>query len=463
MLSHPPFSQQPQLDQQLDHHHQEPQHYHDDYDYLSSSLPLPSQQQQRLPPSSFATDFITDAYDPHLFDDVCIPEFTSSSLPLDEHDDWFRFPSSTHMNEENLDMKLINIDGPPNYQQNHSEGMPTIDEIPVPTNTSMPPPPPLSQSFSPQSDMSMTSPQAQQHHQQGNRINNNQSLGLPFKGHRRRRSSSLPSIFYSGTKKQMVDHHNHHHHHHQYHLQHSVHQSLVPPLFEASRSTIAPDMTYSPQQNIHDLQHQLSPPQSMVLPLESTLSSQQPSLLEQQLAPPPAQQQPPYTKPLPIQIQRNPASHPRHAAPVALDQHQLDEKLRHVNFNDITVAELKDLLRKRNLSVAGRKAELTNRLYNEQQRLLSSKQPPSSSSDSPMLSQHRQSSLPIQQLTHRLSDLGFQHHHPVFPPNQQQQPNSTTTIPVPLPQQQQQQQQQPNPLQHQDNGDAMSQFYNFLE
>ncbi|KAI9265644.1 hypothetical protein EDC94DRAFT_488830, partial [Helicostylum pulchrum] len=44
---------------------------------------------------------------------------------------------------------------------------------------------------------------------------------------------------------------------------------------------------------------------------------------------------------------------------------QLDQKLEKINFDDITVAELKEALRERGLSATGRKAELLARLKRE--------------------------------------------------------------------------------------------------
>ena len=70
-------------------------------------------------------------------------------------------------------------------------------------------------------------------------------------------------------------------------------------------------------------------------------------------------------KALPIKIQRfNPSASQR---PVCAEtqRRQLDEKLEKVNFDDITVAELKEMLRERGLSATGRKAELMNRLREE--------------------------------------------------------------------------------------------------
>jgi hypothetical protein len=76
---------------------------------------------------------------------------------------------------------------------------------------------------------------------------------------------------------------------------------------------------------------------------------------------------PTMNKALPIQIQRMNASNNPSSRPVNAEAHrrQLDEKLEKVNFDDITVAELKEMLRERGLSATGRKAELMNRLKEE--------------------------------------------------------------------------------------------------
>ncbi|KAK4513399.1 uncharacterized protein ATC70_005397 [Mucor velutinosus] len=78
-------------------------------------------------------------------------------------------------------------------------------------------------------------------------------------------------------------------------------------------------------------------------------------------------------KPLPIQIQRVSAQNTTTAKPLDAETHrrQLDEKLEKVNFDDITVAELKEMLRERGLSATGRKAELMNRLKEEYELLMS--------------------------------------------------------------------------------------------
>lgn len=81
---------------------------------------------------------------------------------------------------------------------------------------------------------------------------------------------------------------------------------------------------------------------------------------------------PPISKALPIQIQRVNASHNHPTRPVNVEtqRRQLDEKLEKVNFDDITVAELKEMLRERGLSATGRKAELMNRLKEEYELLV---------------------------------------------------------------------------------------------
>lgn len=74
-------------------------------------------------------------------------------------------------------------------------------------------------------------------------------------------------------------------------------------------------------------------------------------------------------KPLPIQIQKLTKEPISKASQKPVDpetyRRQLDEKLAKINFDDITVAELKETLRERGLSATGRKAELMNRLKEE--------------------------------------------------------------------------------------------------
>jgi hypothetical protein len=72
-------------------------------------------------------------------------------------------------------------------------------------------------------------------------------------------------------------------------------------------------------------------------------------------------------KPLPIQIQKlakEPISSQKPVDPETY-RRQLDDKLAKINFDDITVAELKETLRERGLSATGRKAELMTRLKDE--------------------------------------------------------------------------------------------------
>ncbi|KAI7908247.1 uncharacterized protein BX663DRAFT_493514 [Cokeromyces recurvatus] len=81
-----------------------------------------------------------------------------------------------------------------------------------------------------------------------------------------------------------------------------------------------------------------------------------------------------YNKALPIQIQRINHGHHNHSNRRPVDaetyRRQLDEKLEKVNFDDITVAELKEMLRERGLSASGRKAELMHRLKEEYDMLM---------------------------------------------------------------------------------------------
>lgn len=73
------------------------------------------------------------------------------------------------------------------------------------------------------------------------------------------------------------------------------------------------------------------------------------------------------TKPLPIKIPRMHPGHLHLNQPMDMEAYrrQLDEKLEKINFDDITVAELKDALRERGLPATGRKAELLSRLKRE--------------------------------------------------------------------------------------------------
>lgn len=78
-------------------------------------------------------------------------------------------------------------------------------------------------------------------------------------------------------------------------------------------------------------------------------------------------------KPLPMQIPRVNMSHSQSGRLVNKEElrRQLDQKLEKINFDDITVAELKEALRERGLSATGRKAELLSRLKRERDLLVS--------------------------------------------------------------------------------------------
>ncbi|KAI8368372.1 hypothetical protein EDC96DRAFT_505367 [Choanephora cucurbitarum] len=82
------------------------------------------------------------------------------------------------------------------------------------------------------------------------------------------------------------------------------------------------------------------------------------------IMPPPTQQA---VKPPPIQIQRFVAQYNHTHRSLDSETHRrlLDEKLEKIDFDDITVAELKEALRERGLSATGRKAELWHRLKEE--------------------------------------------------------------------------------------------------
>ncbi|KAI8878022.1 hypothetical protein K501DRAFT_305795 [Backusella circina FSU 941] len=76
-------------------------------------------------------------------------------------------------------------------------------------------------------------------------------------------------------------------------------------------------------------------------------------------------------KPLPIQIKRvTSTSQSNRPVDVESYRQQLDEKLIKINFDDITVAELKEMLRERGLSATGRKAELMAKLREERELLM---------------------------------------------------------------------------------------------
>lgn len=339
-----------------------PQH-HQQQDYSSSST---SPQSGPAGQVASSTGLLTSSFDPGFLDDLAFLDARdplSSSLPLTDHGGWFPFSS------EPFDgLTGMNFD---DSSFCHSNLMPTINELNVSSSTSVSelhfcfgylltfpflqmPLPLLSQSFSPEPTFS--SPEYQQFQPQppqqpSDKTTSCSRLQAPsYRGHRRRRSSSVPSLFHS-VKKRMVQ------------------TSIVPP-GATINSSLDQERPYSAQHS------------TMIA------GSVRPVLAQhhQPLYYVPSAQN---TKPLAIQIQRNPASHRHSSSTIELNQDQLDEKLLQVNFNDVTVAELKDYLRERNLSVAGRKAELTQRLYNERQQVHARRQGKKSSVE------HQQQDIPI--------------------------------------------------------------------
>jgi hypothetical protein len=89
-----------------------------------------------------------------------------------------------------------------------------------------------------------------------------------------------------------------------------------------------------------------------------SIHMQQPSPYSTPGAPPP--------RTMPMQISRN-SKAPSQAASLSAEEQQkiLDERLMKIDFNDITVAELKDMLRERKKATNGKKAELVQRLLDE--------------------------------------------------------------------------------------------------
>jgi hypothetical protein len=140
-------------------------------------------------------------------------------------------------------------------------------------------------------------------------------------------------IWQDAMVQQQQQHHNYPHHH--YHSA-SKRSASVPPQFHKFKPHVQ-DSMYN--------QFQVTPS----------------SFLHQQH----------HLKALPIQIQRvNAQTQPTKPVDTEALRRQLDEKLEKVNFDDITVAELKEMLRERGLSATGRKAELMNRLKEEYELLI---------------------------------------------------------------------------------------------
>ncbi|CEP20121.1 hypothetical protein [Parasitella parasitica] len=147
-------------------------------------------------------------------------------------------------------------------------------------------------------------------------------------------------------------------------------------------SAANPSMTHQPlQHNYHQNHHHSGLKRSASVPphfqkfkphIQDGMYNQfQVTQMQQQLQHN-QQHMPMAPKPLPIQIQRVATQTTNTVRPVDPESHrrQLDEKLEKVNFDDITVAELKEMLRERGLSATGRKAELMNRLKEEYELLM---------------------------------------------------------------------------------------------
>lgn len=129
----------------------------------------------------------------------------------------------------------------------------------------------------------------------------------------------------------------------------------------------------------------------------------------------------PKPKPLPIQIKKLTKEPTSTANQKNLDpesyRRQLDEKLSKINFDDITVAELKETLRERGLSASGRKAELMNRLQEEYDLVINQRQPHvllnrrlgDKKSASPKLSYHPYYTPPLRHASISLGQLNHSH------------------------------------------------------
>lgn len=89
--------------------------------------------------------------------------------------------------------------------------------------------------------------------------------------------------------------------------------------------------------------------------------------------------QPQDTRPVAIERVHKPVPKPQVVDPVET-QKKLDQELLVVNFEDVTVAELKEMLRERGLPATGKKAVLTDRLRDARDLLIKGKWSSSSSS-----------------------------------------------------------------------------------
>ncbi|KAI9300603.1 hypothetical protein BJ944DRAFT_272791 [Cunninghamella echinulata] len=331
----------------------------DEYPYSSS-----------LPTMDHGYSLLTSSFHPPpttSIDDTFLPS-SSNPLFMDENE-WFAYP-----NQEENDVNLFPTTTTTSMNNNNTTS-------PMPSSSSIPP---LTSNYSPQSELSsMVSPQLsldtmqtmiqpsssssqqqqqpqeeekekdvfhyimmQQQNNNNNNIHDHQDKMVPTKGHRRRRSSSVPSLFHSIKKHIPMS------------PVYDTNQDplYVPPLPQPSAITssnsTSPYLIYYPHYphpTHHHHQYDLATTNNNIMVMNKNSNATM-------------------KKPLPIKIKRH--SPPmKQTTSTPLNQQQLDEKLLRINFNDVTVAELKDYLRERNLSVAGRKAELTNRLYKEKQRI----------------------------------------------------------------------------------------------
>ncbi|ORY94218.1 hypothetical protein BCR43DRAFT_359381 [Syncephalastrum racemosum] len=171
---------------------------------------------------------------------------------------------------------------------------------------------------------------------------------------RRRRSSSVPPLAHSVYQQQI-----------QQQIQQQQLQQQQPIQMPSQPPPPQQEQQHHPHHHHRRQGHQqhyprsLSPSDTMAgssLPLAQQHQVQLASLLAQSMPPP---TQPPPARS--VQIERI----ARRAAPQVDPQErqrQMIHRLRHVNFEDVTVAELKSLLRFCHLSTTGRKQELIERL-----------------------------------------------------------------------------------------------------
>ncbi|CAO3633564.1 unnamed protein product [Cunninghamella echinulata] len=372
----------------------------DDYPYSSS-----------LPTIDHGYSLLTSSFHPPpttSIDDTFLPS-SSNPLFMDENE-WFTYPTQ----EEN-DMNLFPITTTTmnnnNNNNNNNNSNNNNMTSPMPLSSSIPP---LTSNYSPQSELSsMVSPQlsldtmqtiiqpspSQQQQQpqeeekekdvfhyimmqqqdnntntnnnsitnnnnniniNNNNIHDHQDKMISTKGHRRRRSSSVPSLFHS-IKKHIPMSPVYDTNQDPMYVPPLPQPSTIPP--SSSSNSTSPYLIYYPHHpHHHHRQYDLAT--TTTVNNNNNHNNHHHNHIMMMNKNPNTTMK----KPLPIKIKRH--SPPmKQTTSTPLNQQQLDEKLLRINFNDVTVAELKDYLRERNLSVAGRKAELTNRLYKEKQRI----------------------------------------------------------------------------------------------